>query len=358
MALTRVRLDDRGAAPARQEAKRRINLMVDSGAFSAWQSGTKVDLKAYMAWLKQHKSRLFSYVALDVLPEEKLGAAATPDDCAKASDINLQRMLDAGLRPIPVFHQHEPFKWLVKMVEDGHDYIGLGGSAYVSLKKREAWFNEVFTLLCDKQGRPCVKTHGFGVGAPELVWNYPFYTVDSTTWVIGGAAYGRIVMPHAEKLGATADLYVGRATRGPQHIGILNTQLEAVEQHLANAKVERSDLTESYIARAKVMALVIKDLADRRAAEPCRFTRWTARISDNSLIEGKARIKALDLPPIERFDLKIFNVAWGNVMNHILNVTNHDNRLMSYLNIRNWDDQEMAQYIETGFPSPYVYKGR
>lgn len=351
--LTRVRLPA-STTPARQVLpKPRIKLMVDSGAFSAWQSGTKVDFKAYIAWLKQHESRLFSYVALDVLPEEKAGAVS-PDDCARASDANLQRMLDAGLQPIPVFHQDEPFKWLAKMVEDGHPYIGLGGSATAPLWKRERWFNEVFTLLCDKQGRPCVRTHGFGIGALELIWNYPFYTVDNTSWILGGAAYGRVLVPHSEKNGRSASIHVGRMYHPTQHVRRMNKQLKDVEKYMKAAGVTISDTSRSYISRARISQSVIEDMEAKLAAQPCVFNRWVSRL-DNGWEAFK------ELPPMQAipaFKLKIFTVAWGNVMNHVLNEIGHSHRLMSYLNIAKWNDREMDRYIRTGFPAPYVYKGR
>jgi hypothetical protein len=193
------------------------------------------------------------------------------------------------------------------------------------------------------------------MGAPELIWNYPFYTVDSTTW-IGGAAYGRIVMPGAFKPGTTADLYSGRVMRSADHVITMGPDNgREVRRFLKQAGVTESDLKESYIARAKVMALVIEDLVGKRAAEPCRFERWTSRI-DGGWLAFK-----LFAPPLQAIadpKLKIFNVAWGNVMNHICNVTNHNDRLMSYLNIAKWEDEDMSAYIETGFPTPYVYKGR
>ena len=346
-----------------QQVPAKINLMVDSGAFSAWQSGAVVDLKAYIEWLKQHKDQLFSYVALDVMPDEGMGTIS-PNQCARASYKNLQVMLDAGLKPIPVFHQGESFWWLARLLKDGHDYIGIGGSATLSLPKRVEWLNEVFTLLCDKDGLPCVKTHGFGMGSPDLIWNYPFYTVDSTTW-IGSPGFGRFVIPDAERVGKAAARDAGRSSKGfGSHLVTLGKEeREVVDKYLALAGVTLEGLQESYIGRAKVISLLIEDLKTKRAAAPCQFGRWTNRHDAEqewaSFIAPWGIKRVIDeWPRPDLTPLRVFNVGWGNVMNHILNVANHNDRLMSYLNILKWDDKQMAEYIQTGFPSPYVYKGR
>ena len=342
--------------------KRQIELMVDSGAFSAWQSGAKIVLKDYIAWLLKYEKYFFSYVALDVMPEEK--GIFTPDKCARASHRNFQEMLNAGLKPMPVFHQGEKFKWLEKMLKAGHDYIGIGGSATLTLPKRVEWLNEVFTLLCDKNGLPCVKTHGFGMGSPDLIWHYPFYTVDSTTW-IGSPGFGRAVMPDAIYPGKAAARDAGRSGKDHRkHLATLGpSESKRVDEFLGRAGVSIEVLEESYIGRAKVIALLIEDTKKNRAKAPCKFERWTNRhdadIEWASFIARwgiKERIDTWPRPNLT--PLRIFNVAWGNVMNHILNVTNHDQRLMSYLNISKWEDREFAEYIQTGFPTPYIYKGR
>ena len=40
-------------------------------------------------------------------------------------------MKEAGLNPLPVFHQDEEFRWLKKCLEDGEDYICLSASQLV-----------------------------------------------------------------------------------------------------------------------------------------------------------------------------------------------------------------------------------
>src|SRR5690554_1780501 len=106
----------------------RVKLMLDSGAFSAWKMNQPIDLRDYIDFLKQTDGLLESYVALDVIPGQGGRMVRTyeaVEASAKASYRNLEIMRDAGLRPIPVFHQGEDFKWLNRLVEDGEEYIGI-----------------------------------------------------------------------------------------------------------------------------------------------------------------------------------------------------------------------------------------
>ncbi len=358
----RVRLES-AAVPKLPAAKRkRIRLMLDSGAFSAWKSGTEVDFKAYMKWVRDNERWLFSYVNLDVLPGKLPGRPKLdPEQCAAASDRNLQTMLDARLdRTIPVFHQFENFKWLAKMVEDGHPYIGISSHSKIPLEQRIAWLNEVFTLLCDSKGRPCVRTHGFAMGSPELMYSYPFYTVDSTSW-IATSAYGNISNPADNSPYNHAKISISlRKVRRTNHISLMGKDgRDKVAEYLQAVGIaDFETAASSYILRARTSAAVARRIINARTADPCRFgsmpespVGWTAWLPG----------MRPDMPPMQAvkpFKLKIFNVAWGNVMNYVLNELSWQDRLMSYLNISEWGEDELAQYVETGFPTGnYQYGG-
>lgn len=345
----RVRLEAKPPVATRKP----INLMLDSGAFSAWQSGKEVDMGAYIRFLQRYKDYLFSYVNMDTPPG---GVQNTePEDAARTSDYNLQKMLDAGVSPMPVFHQFEDWKWLYKMVRDGHRYIGISSRLTLPINQRVRFLNDVFARLCDEKGRVCVRTHGFGMGALELARDYPFYTVDSTSWILGSSAYGRVLVPALDqrmkiKIGETRSLYVGRVNRG-QHLLDLDLQKEQLAQYLSEAGIAEEDTTTSFIARAKLGSLLAKHLIEERAKNPCMFLH---RVSKPFIPDEEEPPK---MRPIKPFTLKVFCVAWGNVMNHVLNEIGNQDRLMSYLQIKNWDEDKLERYMVTGFPAAYTYGG-
>jgi hypothetical protein len=47
----------------------RIEFLLDSGAFTAFNVGKAIDLQDYIAWVHAWKSHLFGYMALDVLQD-------------------------------------------------------------------------------------------------------------------------------------------------------------------------------------------------------------------------------------------------------------------------------------------------
>lgn len=365
----RVRLKDTPAPkpPMVAKPRKRIRLMLDSGAFSAWQTGKEVNLKKYIKWVQANERWLFSYVNLDVLPGELPGRPKLDaEQCAAAGDRNLQTMLDAGLeRPMPVFHQFESFKWLAKMVEDGHQYIGISSHSKLPIQQRIAWLNEVFTLLCDSKGRPYVKTHGFAMGAPTLMHGYPFYTVDSTSW-IAPPANGGFTMP-IDPLSDPANPFnhakvsVGtrKKTTGNHVATMAKDRLAKIDAHLiAAGAVDRAATEKSYINRAKATADVAKNIITDRAANPCRFgIDSDRRIGRVAWLPGQ-RPPMPAMQAVKPFKLKVFAVAWGNVMNYVLNQIDWQDRLMSYLNITDWGEEELATYVETGFPADYEYGGK
>lgn len=66
-----------------------VEILLDSGAFTALNTGREIPLDEYMAFLKRHTG-FFGALALDVV--------GNPE----GTERNLRTMLDAGLRPIPV----------------------------------------------------------------------------------------------------------------------------------------------------------------------------------------------------------------------------------------------------------------
>ena len=89
-------------------------------------------------------------------------------------------MKEAGLHPIPVFHQGENWLWLEKMLKDGETYIGLstGGQHRQPRPSIYRWLDQCFSRLCDAQGRPLVRIHGFGITSRLLLLRYPCTTVE------------------------------------------------------------------------------------------------------------------------------------------------------------------------------------
>lgn len=156
------------------------NIIIDSGAFTAWTQNQLINLKKYAEFCKMFINRKENIyiINLDVIPGE-FGRKPTKeeiDQSAKKGWKNILEMEEAGLKVIHVFHQHEDFKWLNKLVEH-QEYIGISPANDVSKKQRIQWLDQVFSKIKNTR-----KTHGFGVTAREIIYRYPWYSVDSSSW--------------------------------------------------------------------------------------------------------------------------------------------------------------------------------
>jgi hypothetical protein len=150
-------------------------IFADSGAFSAETQGVPVELDAYMAWVRRWQHRFTTYANLDVIGNWK------------ATALNQERMEQAGLSPLPVFHVAEPWSVLEGLIER-YPYIALGGLVpHLRYTDRVMpWLIKAFRLA---QGKAVY--HGFGVTNWEVLKALPWYSVDSSSWG-AGFRYGQV----------------------------------------------------------------------------------------------------------------------------------------------------------------------
>jgi hypothetical protein len=170
----------------RDVKNRKVSLFLDSGAFGAWTHGQTIDIDKYIEFIKKNEDCIEIYANLDVIGN----AQATWD--------NQKYMEKAGLHPLPVVHTaREDPKWIRRYLRAGYDYIGLGGIAKAATRRALVQLlDEFFSLnICDDKGMPKVKVHGFGVSSPLMMFRYPWYSVDSTTWVMT-SRHGFIFIPN------------------------------------------------------------------------------------------------------------------------------------------------------------------
>lgn len=160
-----------------------VALFGDSGAFSAASQGADVSIDDYARWLDTWRDLLTVYSNLDVIGDE---AATTRN----------QRELERrGHRPLPVFHVGSSWSTLEQLCEE-YPYIALGGMVPYSGSNLGPWLVRCFKIAERYQAR----FHGFGQTRQEYLRQFPWYSVDSSSWG-KGFRYG------------TVDLWDDRTTR-------------------------------------------------------------------------------------------------------------------------------------------------
>jgi hypothetical protein len=160
-------------------------LFLDSGAFSAYQNKTSIDIYEYMEFIKEHSNEITTYANLD-----SIGSAEETWE-------NQRKMESCGFSPIPVYHLDEPIEYLDMCMK--YDYFAVGGLASAKGRSLFPFLKVVFDKVCTKENDfyPTKKVHGFGIATPSIISAFPWYSIDSTSWVQYGR-YGIILVPSIE----------------------------------------------------------------------------------------------------------------------------------------------------------------
>lgn len=154
--------------PANKEFE---NYLLDSGGFSARKHGLDIDVRDFAKYINDYGVKVA--FNLDVKDNNK--------------SLENQKFLEQNTKAyiIPVFH---PTEWMDKKWDglldyyiENYPYIACGGIAGREGKAKEntpRLFNYVFSRTRGK-----TRVHGLGVTNESYLKNYPFFSVDSTSWL-------------------------------------------------------------------------------------------------------------------------------------------------------------------------------
>jgi len=159
----------------RQQEYRYRNWALDSGAFSAHNSGATIELRDYIDMAKRLRDSdkdLKEIFSLDVIGDHR------------QSMTNTRAMWKAGIEAIPTYHIGEP-ESVLKHLAQNYPKIALGGVAMQRGKVKLEWARQCFARVW-----PC-RIHGFGYGSEKAIMDLPWDSVDATNWETGPCAYGR-----------------------------------------------------------------------------------------------------------------------------------------------------------------------
>lgn len=145
-------------------------VIIDSGGFAARTRGVILDVADYARFLNEHRVPLaFNLDTND--HDETMAHQAYLDETCPLTTI------------IPIYHASdwvERRSLLDQFIEEGRTYIGIGGLVghAATRSQKQATLDYTFRRTRDK-----VKVHGLGVTAVDQLRRYPFFSVDSTTWL-------------------------------------------------------------------------------------------------------------------------------------------------------------------------------
>lgn len=260
-----------------------IKLMVDSGAYSAWAKGSKIDVDEYIKFIIDNKDVIDPgrIVNLDIILGGREGLVADAitrgettsqnmwldtvskpahqvhnsskeqfEEACKKGFENYYYMLEkltpvfgSELKIIHVFHQGDNFKWLSKMLKECQR-IGISPNNDESDSSKNDWLMECFDII--KKENPNIETHAFGVTSKRLLEKFPYTTADSSSWAMS-SSFGVILTPFGRFIVSE------ESKHKPGHIDFFPLQVrQKLEEYLATFGFSFDHVKKKYKYRAIV----------------------------------------------------------------------------------------------------------
>lgn len=148
------------------------DVVLDSGAFSAWTQGLHIDLDEYIQQI-QSTPWLTAAIALDVI-------CAPADEQMRNLDLIEQANLSVPIWP--VFHEGDDIELLAEYVRRGYQKICLAGTVS---RGKPALLSWVWSVIDEYPPHGTLQYHGLAMTqqAALMVFQGVLDSVDSTTWL-------------------------------------------------------------------------------------------------------------------------------------------------------------------------------
>lgn len=215
-------------------------IFLDSGAFSMFTQKKQVDLEVYAEFIKENQDIIEVSSNLD-----HIGRGGE-----KKTYENQKKLESFGVDICPVHHARDDDEWLQRYLDDGYEYIFLGGMVPETTQYLRKWLDRVWEkYLTNPDGSAKVKVHGFGLTTGELMLRYPWYSVDSTRWVMA-AAMGTILFDHVKhRVMSVSDTGPTVKNKGRNFINLTKIEQEYILKMVEGEGFHMANLIEDYAWR-------------------------------------------------------------------------------------------------------------
>lgn len=98
----------------------------------------------------------------------------------------IQKELEGkGIFPLPTVHGDDGVDWFKRYIDEGYKFIAVGRGGRRGRNQSMMYLDRIFNVRA-KMGSK-VHLHGFAITDFELMLRFPWYSVDSSTWIRAGA---------------------------------------------------------------------------------------------------------------------------------------------------------------------------
>ena len=230
-------------------------VFLDSGAFSAWNMGATISLPKYCNYIQENEDIIRKDDG--VIMASVLDGIGDPLQTYR----NQLEMEARGVRPLPCFHFGEDERYLEFYIAN-YPYITLGGMVGKTVEQLITWLDRIWErYIIDGSGRPKTKLHAFGITSVRVMERYPWYSVDSSSWIQFGA-YGSMFTPDgvpyrvSEKAGTIHDM-------GKHVLNLLPIEKAYIEKLIIDSGFDLERLTTIYETRATFNMWAYREIANR-----------------------------------------------------------------------------------------------
>jgi len=254
-------------------------IILDSGAFSAWTKGAEINIDEFTLKIIEYSDILNMAANLDVIPGSRGNRQITESQNEEAAIAGWKNYIyilnklkwhgreDLTTRIMPIHHQGEKLDVLKRMIDYGCTYVGISPSNDATTIQRIKYLDEVFSYLLTLPER--ILTHGYAVTSEVLMAKYPWFTVDSISWIYT-AGFGTVKTPfgsfcfsedprslkNKENLLITFDEDGSWTIGNPEYQHLKND----LEQYLVEQlMIDPHSLGQDYWARAKANILYLQE---------------------------------------------------------------------------------------------------
>jgi hypothetical protein len=142
-------------------------ILLDSGAYSAFNKKKNIAPVDYMDWIDANKDFINNYIALDVIGKPN----------TTKNYYNL--MKSEGFKPMPVYHYGASLEYLEWYISQGETYIALGNTVPINDKGKVAeWINYLIIKY------PGIKFHLLGSSSEVVQSVKGLESADSSSWIL------------------------------------------------------------------------------------------------------------------------------------------------------------------------------
>jgi hypothetical protein len=164
-----------------------------------------------------------------------------------------------GIKPVPVFHGDDSIDFIKKYADLGHDLIAI--ASWKTLRTNKNAFKQYLYNVFNTASKWGVKLHGLAFTSPWAMVNYPWYSVDSSSWS-RFASFGAIIKfnPVTHRL---FNVRISRRRSNIEHFIKTNPMaLEALREEVAAEGFDLEELRDDFVLRHVYNARTMHVLTD------------------------------------------------------------------------------------------------